>query len=229
MNQFNYYRIFFTPLSPVHIGTGDSYEPTNYVIEDGGLYEFDTGTAMGILSQQERAELSRITAGQPSSRMVQAIQRFFYDRRSRLLSVAVNRVLVSNGVAALYRDRIGQVAQREARGREILNALEVARTAYNPISRQPTLMGSSLKGAIRTALLDQLNNGRTTPETNGLHPFQGKRDLFRYSQPRLELERDPMRLVHISDASWRGDPESPAAEVFFAANVKKTPVADQKG
>jgi CRISPR-associated protein Csm5 len=228
MNQFNCYRIFFTPLSPTHIGTGNSYEPTNYVIEDGALYEFDTGTAMGILSQQDRAELVRITAGQPGSGMIQAVQRFFYDRRSRLLPAAVNRSLVSNGVAGLYSDRIGKIAQREARGRRILNVLEIARTAYNPISRQPTLVGSSLKGAIRTALLDQVNDARPTNERRGLHEFQGNRDLFRYSQPRLELERDPMRLVQISDATWQGDANSPTTEVFFATNVKKVLVANRQ-
>ncbi len=229
MNQFNCYRIFLTPLSPTHIGTGDSYEPTNYVIEDSTLYEFDTGTAMDALSQDDRAELARITAARPGPGMIRAVQNFFYERRSRLLPVAVNRILVSDGVAQQYIDRIGKVAQREARGREILNALEIARTAYNPISRRPTLVGSSLKGAIRTALLDQINNGRSTNEKKGLHEFQGKRDLFRYSQPKREFGRDPMRLVQISDASWQGDGQAATAEVFFAANLKKAPVADKGG
>jgi CRISPR-associated protein Csm5 len=229
MNQFNCYRIFLTPLSPVHIGTGDSYEPTNYVIENGELYEFDTGTAMSALSQDDRAELARITDGRPGAGMIQSMHRFFYERRSRLLPAAVNRILVSDGVAQLYTGRIGKAAQREPSGREDLNKLGISRTAYNPISRRPTLMGSSLKGAIRTALLDQVNNGRPTTEREGLHKFQGNRDLFRYSQNRLELQRDPMRLVQLSDATWQGDTKSATAEVFFAANLKKIPVADQQG
>jgi CRISPR-associated protein Csm5 len=229
MNQFHCYRVFLTPLSPAHIGTGDSYEPTNYVVENGELYEFDTGTAMGALSQDDRAELVRITGGRPGAGMIQAVQRFFYERRSQLLPGAVNRILVSDGVAQLYGDRIGKTAQREPSGRENLNKLGISRTAYNPISRQPTLVGSSLKGAIRTALLDQVNNGRATTERDGLHKFQGSQDLFRYSQNRLELQRDPMRLVQLSDAAWQGDTTSPTAEVFFAANVKKVPVADRQG
>jgi CRISPR-associated protein Csm5 len=230
MNQFNCYRIFLTPLSPVHIGTGDSYEPTNYVIEDGALYEFDTGTAMGTLSQDDRAELARIADGRPGAGMIQAVQRFFYERRSRLLPAAVNRILVSDGVAQQYIARTGKIAQREASGRERVNQLEINRTAHNPISRQPILVGSSLKGAIRTALLDQMNNGRSTGETDGLHPFQGKKDLFCYYENRRQLfERDPMRLVQISDASWQGDAKSPTAEVLFAANFKKVPVADRVG
>ncbi len=229
MNQFNCYRIFLTALSPAHIGTGDTYQPTNYVIEDGALYEFDTGSVTEALSANDRAELVRITEGRPGAGMIQAMQRFFFERRSRLIPSAVNRILVSNGVTRLYTDRIGKIAQREARGRQIVNVLEIGRTAYNPISRQPILVGSSLKGAIRTALLDQVNNGRPTTETEGLHRFQGKGDLFRYNQRTLVFERDPMRLIQVSDASWRGDLKLPKGEVFFAVNLKKAPVTDREG
>ena len=29
MSFLNHYTLKYTPLSPIHIGTGDSYEPTN--------------------------------------------------------------------------------------------------------------------------------------------------------------------------------------------------------
>ncbi len=35
------YKLKLTALTPIHIGTGESYEPTNYVIDGGFLYEFD--------------------------------------------------------------------------------------------------------------------------------------------------------------------------------------------
>ena len=50
MNPIASYRMHITPLSPIHVGTGESYEPTNYVIEDGVLHEFDTGAVMAALS-----------------------------------------------------------------------------------------------------------------------------------------------------------------------------------
>ena len=34
-------EIFLTPLSPLHIGCGEDYEPTNYVIHQNVLYSFD--------------------------------------------------------------------------------------------------------------------------------------------------------------------------------------------
>ena len=44
----DHYTLRYTPLSPVHIGTDESYEPGNYVIdEDGGaLYSFDSQAAI---------------------------------------------------------------------------------------------------------------------------------------------------------------------------------------
>jgi CRISPR-associated protein Csm5 len=91
------------------------------------------------------------------------------------------------------------------------------------------LLGSSVKGAIRTALLDRLNGGRDTAEPKGLHPFQGNPQLFRYYDGRPVCERDPMRLVQISDAEWKGEGGLPAAEVVFAVNRKKSPVVDRQG
>jgi CRISPR-associated protein Csm5 len=35
------YKLKLTALTPIHIGTGEHYEPTNFVIDGGYLYEFD--------------------------------------------------------------------------------------------------------------------------------------------------------------------------------------------
>ncbi len=51
------HRISITPLSPIHIGCGDTYEPTNYVIDRqrGFLYGFDPSDA--VLSPGEMTAL----------------------------------------------------------------------------------------------------------------------------------------------------------------------------
>jgi CRISPR-associated protein Csm5 len=85
------------------------------------------------------------------------------------------------------------VAQREQGGKNVLNKLEIARTAFNPISGQPILPGSSIKGAIRTALLESLR----------------KRQGFKKSRD-MESEilggsfsTDPFRFLKISDGTFR--------------------------
>ncbi|MCA1926558.1 MAG: RAMP superfamily CRISPR-associated protein [Thiobacillus sp.] len=231
MNPVICYRLHITPLSPVHIGTGESYEPTNYVIDDGILHEFDTGATVAALSASEREKLLGIANRKPNTEMIQALQRFFYERRETLMAHAVQQVPVLPGVAALYASRIGQTANREADGKKVLNRLEIDRTGFTPVTRQPVLYGSSLKGAIRTALLDKVNDGQPARERKGLHEFQGR--LFRYydenARPRMALERDPMRLVQLSDAAWSGEPGLPATQVHLAVNRKKAEVRDEQG
>src|SRR5207237_7974826 len=68
-------------------------------------------------------------------------------------------IRVSKANSEFYLQRVGNIVQREGTG-EVINKLEIDRTAFNPVSRLPVLFGSSLKGAIRTALLDARNAGQ---------------------------------------------------------------------
>lgn len=231
MSDFlQHYTLTYTPLSPIHIGTGDSYEPTNYVIDDGTLYEFDTGGALAALTASDRNELNRIVNARANEDMLKAVQRFFYERREALKPWAINAMPVLDGVADLYGKRIGQTANRESGGSQVLNRLEIDRTAYNPVNRQPVLFGSSIKGAIRTALLNQVNQGERASERKGLHEFQGR--LFQYRDPergKLTLEQDPLRLIQLGDAAWDTAQCLPATQIYLAVNRKKSPVVDENG
>jgi CRISPR-associated protein Csm5 len=132
--------------------------------------------------------------------------------------------------------------------------MEVDRTAYIPGSGNPVLFGSSLKGAIRTALLNDrnkrapLDHGERRPFDNYRGAYQqGNRDemrsaekkqmprsaphlqqrLFKFSQG--EFEHDPLRLVGLSDAIWQGETDLPSAQVSLAVNRKRAPVVDAQG
>lgn len=231
MNLFASYRMLITPLSPIHVGTGECYEPTNYVIEDGVLHEFDAGAAMDALSASDRKTLLEIGNRRPNTEMIQAMQRFFYERRAPLMGHAIHRIPVLPGVASLYAKRVGQTASRESNNNKVINRLEIDRTSFNPVTRLPVLYGSSLKGAMRTALLNLVNKGKPAHERKGFHEFQGR--LFQYfdeiARPRMSLELDPMRLVQLSDSAWQGEPGMPAAQVHLAVNRKKVEVKDKQG
>jgi CRISPR-associated protein Csm5 len=226
MKIFDSYRLLMTPLSPIHIGTGDSYEPTNYVIEEDLLHEFDTGAVMAAMTAADRKALLDIGRRKPNPEMLQAMQRFFFERREVLMAYGVNRIPVLPGVADICRSRVGQAANREANGNKVFNQLEIDRTAYNPITRRPVLFGSSLKGAIRTALLDGLNRGALLPKSES-NNRQLQQRLFQYQSGKFEL--DPLRLIHLADAVWYGEPDLPAAQVYLAVNRKKAPVKDEQG
>ena len=228
MNHLSTYRLDITTLSPVHIGTGQAYDTTGYVIDGDTLHHFDTAAAMAALSTADRDKLLALVSRSGSDALLREVQRFFHDRREALMAHASLRLPVLQGVADLYHGRIGKVANHEEGGGKVINRLAVERNAYDPVRNRPVLYGSSLKGALRTALLDHYNEGRSAFEQKGLHEFQGR--LLRYREDaRLELERDPFRLLQIGDAAWSAGDDLPAGEVLFAVNRKRAPVADQHG
>ncbi|HOX50221.1 MAG TPA: RAMP superfamily CRISPR-associated protein [Fibrobacteria bacterium] len=191
MSFLKTYPLRLTPLSPVHIGCGDDYEPTNYVIDGQILHAFDP--ARLCLDVRERQELMAL-CDKPGDAAVRGLQSFFAQRKKRCMDVAHARIPVSPGVAEKYRDRIGKVAQHEGRGKSVNNVLQIARTATNPHAQQPILPGSSLKGFLRTAILDRLNHG----ENRAIDPRNQ-----RHIQNNLlggEFQTDPLRLVKVSDA-----------------------------
>lgn len=231
MRTHDSYTLHITPLAPLHIGTGESYEPTQYVIDDEGiLHEFDTGAVMAALDKPNRDRLLKIAQDRPGPEMIKSLQRFFHERREHLIPWSINRVPTLPGFSALYASRVGQSANVESGGGQVLNKLEIDRFAYHATTRKPVLYGSSLKGALRTALLDRENDGEKPHESKGLHDLQGR--LFGYRDPergRLQLELDPLRLVQLGDAGWRGPDDWPAGQIHLAVNRKKEPVKDKHG
>ena len=249
MNSFASYRLLITPLSPVHIGTGESYEPTNYVIDDGVLHEFDTGAVMAALSEKDRTELLAIGNRRPDRTMIEALQRYFYERRLPLMALAQRRTPVVAGVERLYEKRM----KGETENRHDLNKMEIDRTASVPGKGHPVLFGSSLKGAIRTAFLNTCND-KAPLNQQEQRPFddysrayqQANRDemrraerQMRHSAPHMQqrlfqfspgqFQLDPFRLLSLSDASWVGESEVPATQARLAVNRKKAPVVDAQG
>ena len=218
-------ELWITPLSPVHMGTDEDYTPTNYVIDGDALFEFDH-RALARLPEAERRRLDSILAARANDTMLRQIQGFIYKNRERLIPGAINVVRTSPGIAALYASRVGQVAQREEIGRQIHNKLEIERASYRADDRRLYLPGTGLKGAIRTALLDDINQGRGLVSSR-----ENNRDL----QQRLlgytmrELHQDPLRLLQMGDCHWQGDETLNSAEILFAVNRKKSAVTDAQG
>ena len=200
-----------TPLTPVHVGTGEDFDPTGYVIDGELLYHFDPA-AVALEPADRRALLACVN--RPGPEAILAVQRFFHERAPACKAAARVVVPVVPGVAAQYRERVGRVAQREAGGRSVANRLEIERTVHHPHSGAAYLPGTSLKGAVRTAWLDRVNGGR---------PREGAERAQRLEQRLLGFERfeaDPFRLLAIGDAAGA----DVASQVFYSTNHKKRPI-----
>jgi len=208
-------QLLISTLSPVHIGCGEDYDPTNYVIENNTLYEFDPGAAHKALTVQDRQELLRIVSNSNNKKMLQEVQAFFYQRRQALMMVAKRRVPAVPKLIEFYQGRVGQTVQTERDGSQLVNKLSIGRTFFNPASGTPTLPGSSLKGAIRTALLDGMNQGKPLLQKQEKNLALQQR-LFRYEH----FEQDPMRLVQLADTAFL-DEEGVGTELRFAVNRRR--------
>jgi CRISPR-associated protein Csm5 len=216
-NFLQHYTLKYTPLSPLHIGTGESYEPGNYVIDEeaAALYSFDSHAALSGLSDSDRQQLLAIVNGKPDDSMLTKVQAFFHNHREKLLAFANLPIPISSGVLRHYLNRIGKTANKERNGR-VINKLEIERTFYNPVDYNPVLPGTSIKGAIRTALLDAINNGRSTKHKRHKDLQE---ELFQGS-----FQTDPMRLISLGDANWHGNSSKPLCQIKFAVNCKREPV-----
>lgn len=239
MNFIETHELLISTLSPVHIGCGEDYEPTNYVMEGETLHAFDPATLLTQLGQQGRDELSRAL---DDRNPLIAAQRFFYRHRPQALSVATITAPVAPAAARHYASRIGQVANQQTDGSSVINKLEIARTAFNPADGMPILPGSSLKGAIRTAVLDDLRGRRRASfplSDRDAGNFKAastaannmERDLMEGS-----FQTDPLRLVKLADAMFQPGSykaRNPQGEeiqrerqirtILFQANRKKRP------
>lgn len=208
------YRLLISTLSPIHIGCGEDYDPTNYVIENRTLHEFDPSAAQKALTAQDRQELLRIVSNPNNKKMLQEVQDFFYQRRQVLMAVAKRRIPAVPKLVEFYEGRVGKTVQTEGDGSQLVSKLAIARTFFNSVTGAPILPGSSLKGAIRTALLDGINNGKPLQGQESSLALQKR--LFQYA----EFGRDPMRLVQLTDAFFMDD-QGTGSELRFAVNRRR--------
>jgi CRISPR-associated protein Csm5 len=204
MNLTEHVEIRLSTLSPVHIGCGEDYEPTGFVIQNGALYHFDPSIA--DLPPNDRKTLLGLVE---SPRIdMPAVRRFFKDRSQHFLPHATRIVPVTPAVEASYQKSFtDQQARNDAK-------LEIDRTFYNPFDGQPVVPGSSIKGAIRTAVLDALNADSDAT-------WQAKQHMA--MQKALmggSFHTDPLRLFKVSDARYR-TPNRVGSKILFAVSRRK--------
>ena len=206
-NFLQNHQLYLTPLSPLHLGTGEDYEPTNYVIEGGVLYAFDPSQA--ALTTLQRSELLE-TAKRGD---ITAIQSYFKKHLQTFADCAYKTVGVSQALEQQYQKRLGNIANREQSGKKVHNNLEIERTAVNPLNHHPYIPGSAFKGCLRTALLERLSKPGDRPMA---------RDAARYEAELLgSFASDGLRLLKTADFMPVGNI---ATQIQYATNHKKKKV-----
>ena len=170
------YRFQLTPLTPIHVGTGESLEPFEYVIAGDTLYRFTLDDFLLALDRDDQVRFVEVV-----ERSVPATRHFVAEHLDVAVRVARFTAIVSPAARALYDGRMeGGVAHPE-----VFACIRTGDLPYVP--------GSSLKGALRTALL-----------YHAMDKDNSERDARRLEQAVFgfrTVQQDPFRAFKVGDGN----------------------------
>jgi CRISPR-associated protein Csm5 len=181
------YTLKVTALGPIHIGTGEVFELTNYVVDsvekDGKksykLFEFDEGDFYEALNQDERKTFLKLSSG----RDLRAIYKFISMRKKMVKEIAFNTVSVLPEFAKEYLEKVGQFVQMEKGNSGVLNDLTIQKIYLDINTYLPTIPGSSLKGSISTAIQEGVYHQQGNKSYEEKFPKRGSNGaLLQYLQ-----------------------------------------------
>ncbi len=202
--------IFFqlTLASPVHIGCDEVYEPMGFVVdlENKELVSFKPEDFIARLTDNELAKYSAICR----KGTVESIQELYKFMQAHYQLAMGTRIAISPGFARHYKEVLDKPG-RQFKGE--LNKFEINRTAFNPMYDLPVIPGSSLKGAIRTAVLNWRNKGASEPK-------YGNSKALEKNLLGGDFAGDPFSRIKVSDFMPIG---VPARYIGYAVNAKKKP------
>ncbi len=198
------YQINLTTLTTIHIGSGDSYDPTQFFIDSKGvLNHFNTSTFLENLEQKDVEEFSKICLDMNYVGMF----RFFRNKFNN--NIECRKVKVAPDIANTYED----VLNSGSRGNQIINQLELKRTIFNDFKNTAYIPGSSLKGCLKTAWMSNKAVEKNVVNQNDVRSCENAVLGGSFSD-------DPFRFVRISDLF----PEQEAKTmVLYATNHSKAP------
>ena len=138
-NKETYY-LKLTTISPVHIGTGESYEPTNFVIDDKQLYEFDE-----VLFYKSLNALDKKALQAKLGDWLQIID-FYKQHKEHAKRLAKFSCPVTSKVMNRYNTTTNKDGTRNK------NQFEIHKIYKNPNTQRAVIPGSSIKGMLDTVM-----------------------------------------------------------------------------
>lgn len=174
-------------LSPIHIGGGNEIDPLSYIIKGEKLHRVSFGVFVANMTDTERSQLEGLIAAGDLIEIRKYIAERVDMERGFLYSVEV-----SPKVRDLYNDKID----------DIQNQLLISPFIRTQGEAKSLVPGSSIKGAIRTAIISELakNTSLAKPKTFK-EEYQFEAKVLGYK----DAKNDPFRGVKIRDRTLRND------------------------
>jgi CRISPR-associated protein Csm5 len=177
-------KVKLTPITVVHIGTGEELSPLNYSIDkDGVLYRFRTEKLIASFDNDKKKKL------------MDAIDKDDLQQVKNIISANVSKEVVDYSVPVT--EKVKETYSSKLNNPE--NQLVISEMYRSKSTYIPIIPGSSLKGAIRTAFMSEIGLC--------LDSYSGKNDkndfekmVFKHSDPK----NDPFRALCVSDCEILG-------------------------
>lgn len=189
MKELKNYKIKCEILSPIHIGDGTEIEPFEYVIEDK-LYKINLNEFLYSLPENLSKELKELQTKNDLTGV-----RKFIKENINLKNFTEWQTDVSDAVKRIYNEKFDEPQN------------QLIMSPFIRSSDKPYIPGSSIKGSIRTALLnlwsDKIQgepkdkNRAQNVEAEILNALIWNEKRQRYQ---FNMDRDPFRALKIRDA-----------------------------
>jgi hypothetical protein len=179
-------RVRLHLLSPIHIGTGEEFDPFSYIIRDGRLFLIDLVKWMEMYPEKE--ELHNMMDSDSFS-MIRSYIAEHFDLKTSAAAIRCEIPIQNEDLLKTY--------QKAIQNRNAQNQVLIHPTMRNDLLMEAYLPGSSIKGAIRTAIADYFAKDAGV-ESRDEHP----RNNPEYNKKIFgSIQNDPLRKLKIPDVS----------------------------
>lgn len=187
------YRVVGEILSPVHIGTNKTWEPWEYFIDSSAnkLHLFSTEDVLAKLDDSSKQAFYELV----EQDNITALRNFIVARARETVGVSNGKgaISVTPAIAKLYDEKID----------DIRNQLLIQPMICMASTGKAYLPGSSIKGAVRTAIVSALalQSGLPAPKPFGREVWEFESKVLKYR----DAKADPFRAVKFADSYLADD------------------------
>lgn len=150
------------------------------------LYTFTPGQLSAALSPADKALLLK----EARTGDLTTLQNFFKNKAASIVKTATKRALVCREVSKKYAEKFGKVNSRD----NDFSKFNIEKQISDPTTGTPYIPGSSIKGAIRTALMSRKNE-RLRLDKDYKKGADAEKTLYGYQNP----TNDPFKALKVED------------------------------
>lgn len=197
------YKIKIKPITGVHIGNGNELTPIEYKLDEKSNKELVKFSHYKIISNLVKSDRERLI------KLIDISSKDIYKLKEiiKLLHMNIQDESIE------YTERVDSSFVKVYRNKlmDINNQLIIKQTYRSQNNHKPVIPGSSLKGAIRTALLNYFIRKRyeIKKEVNTSHPpsyrklraDEIEKKLLHYN----DSKNDPLRTLIVADCKMEGN------------------------